>query len=342
MRCKNVCTVPRNSQSVLPKNIPGVIRIAFEACREALKDSGLASSVGEKAVGLALGTAVGGIESTFTQSVASTPGLALVNSPSQLLASVFGLRGPVSTTPAACAAGTMALIYALLQVRHQRAEAMLAGGFDVISDVPFAGFSSLHLLTGDRVRPFDRSRSGFLIGEGAGFVVLESYDSARKRGAKIYGEIRGFGIGSDGYHVIHPHPEAMGLVKAMEDALAMARCSPDEVDYVNSHGTATKANDKAESIALNRVVKPKRKVVTSSLKSILGHTLGAAGAIETIGCLLALKHQCIPPTWNFRENDPECNVDCVPNEPRGAAIKTIIKNSSGFGGTNCSLVLSAC
>jgi 3-oxoacyl-[acyl-carrier-protein] synthase II len=343
MRCKNVCTVPRNGHTALPRNVPELIRIAFEACNEALKDSGLASSIPEKTMGLAVGTAVGGVESTFATSGAALPGLALVNSPSHLLASIFGLNGPVSTTPVACAAGAMALIYAILQIQQNRADAMLAGGFDVVSEVPFAGFSSLHLLTGDRVRPFDRGRTGFLIGEGAGFVVLEKYESARKRGANIYGEIRGFGIGADAHHVIHPHPEAKGLVKAMEDALRMAECSCEDVDYINSHGTATKANDRAESVALNSVVKPKkRKVVTSSLKAILGHTMGAAGAIETIGCLLALKHQCIPPTWNFRENDPECNVDCVPNEPRGAAIKTILKNSSGFGGTNCSLVLSTC
>ena len=343
MRCKNVCTVPRNGHTALPRNVPELIRIAFEACNEALKDSGLTPSIPEKMMGLAVGTAVGGVESTFASSAAALPGLALVNSPSHLLASIFGLNGPVSTTPVACAAGAMALIYAILQIQQNRADAMLAGGFDVVSEVPFAGFSSLHLLTSDRVRPFDRGRSGFLIGEGAGFVVLEKYESARKRGANIYGEIRGFGIGADGYHVIHPHPEAKGLVKAMEDALKMAGCSSGDVDYINSHGTATKANDRAESVALNSVVKPrKRKVVTSSLKAILGHTMGAAGAIETIGCLLALKHQCIPPTWNFRESDPECNVDCVPNEPRGVAIKTILKNSSGFGGTNCSLVLSTC
>jgi 3-oxoacyl-[acyl-carrier-protein] synthase II len=343
MRCKSVCTVPRNSLTVLPRNIPELIRIAFEACNEALKDSGLTAPTPERAMGLAVGTAVGGVESTFANGGAALPGLALVNSPSHLLANIFGLNGPVSTTPVACAAGAMALIYAILQIQQNRADAMLAGGFDVVSEVPFAGFSSLHLLTSDRVRPFDRGRSGFLIGEGAGFVVLEKYESARKRGANIYGEIRGFGIGADGYHVIHPHPEAKGLVRAMEDALKMAECSSEDVDYVNSHGTATKANDRAESVALNSVVKAKkRKVVTSSLKAILGHTMGAAGAIETIGCLLALKNQCIPPTWNFRENDPECNVDCVPNEPRGAAIKTILKNSSGFGGTNCSLVLSTC
>lgn len=343
MRCKNVCTVPTNGRTSLPKNVPEPIRIAFEACNEALKDSGLTIPTPERTMGLAVGTAVGGMETTFSNNGAALPGLALVNSPSHLLASIFGLNGPVSTTPVACAAGAMALIYAILQIQQNRADVMLAGGFDVVSAIPFAGFSSLHLLTGDRVRPFDRGRSGFLIGEGAGFVVLEKYESASKRGANIYGEIRGFGIGADGYHVIHPHPEAKGLVKAMEDALKMAGCSSEDVNYVNSHGTATKANDRAESVALNSVVKPKRhKVVTSSMKAILGHTMGAAGAIETIGCLLALKHQCIPPTWNFRENDPECNVDCVPNEPRGAAIKTILKNSSGFGGTNCSLVLSTC
>jgi 3-oxoacyl-[acyl-carrier-protein] synthase II len=342
MRCKNVCTVPTHGRTTLPKNVPELIRIAFEACHEALHDSGISISNSERTMGLVVGTAVGGVETTFANG-AALQGMALVNTPAHLLANIFGLNGPVSTTPVACAAGAMALIYAMLQIQQNRADVMLAGGFDVVSGIPFAGFSSLHLLTGDRVRPFDRGRSGFLIGEGAGFVVLEKYESARKRGANIYGEVRGFGIGADSHHVIHPHPEARGLVKAMEDALKMAGCSSEDIHYINSHGTATKANDKSESVALNSVIKPKKhKVVTSSLKAILGHTMGAAGAIETIGCLLALKHQCIPPTWNFRETDPECNVDCVPNEPRGAAIKTILKNSSGFGGTNCSLVLSTC
>jgi 3-oxoacyl-[acyl-carrier-protein] synthase II len=342
MRCKNVCRVPRNGSIALPKNVPEIIGIAFEACQEALHDSGLASLTGSKRVGLALGTAVGGVESAYVTGMAGRLP-ALVTSPSQHLADVFGLTGPVSSIPVACAAGAMALIYGVLQLRQNRADVMLAGGFDVISEVPFAGFSSLHLLTSDRVRPFDRRRSGFLIGEGAGFVVMETLESARKRNAHIYGEIRGFGIGADGYHVIHPHPEAAGLIKAMKDALRQARCGVEEVDYVNSHGTATKANDKAESLAMNSVLRPTgRKVTTSSFKAVLGHTMGAAGAIETIGCLLALKHQCIPPTWNFQEIDPECNVDCVPNEPRRAAVKTIVKNSSGFGGTNCSLVLSSC
>jgi len=344
MKCKSVCRVKSNNQSSLPKNVPEIISIAFEACKEALEDSGLASCVVEKNIGLALGTAVGGVESAFANGlVGASPGFSVVNSPSNLLATIFGLRGPVSNVPVACAAGAMALIYGILQIQQERAEAMIAGGFDVISEVPFAGFSSLHLLTDDKVRPFDRRRSGFLIGEGAGFVILEKLESARKRNAQVYGEVRGFGIGADVYHVIHPHPEASGLIKAMEDALRMAGCSSEDVDYVNSHGTATKANDKVESFALNSVMRCNgRRATTSSFKSVLGHTMGAAGAIETIGCLLALKSQCIPPTWNFRERDPECNVDCVPNTPRDAKLRTIIKNSSGFGGTNCSLVLSTC
>jgi 3-oxoacyl-[acyl-carrier-protein] synthase II len=352
MRCKHVCTVPQtqlarpkeigvNGNGHLSRKVPESVRFAYEACAEALADSGITVTP-DLRVGLALGTAVGGLESNFSTS-SKTHELGMVHSPAQLLASLFEMTGPVSTISVACAAGSMSLIYAALQLKRKRTDVMLAGGFDVISEVPFAGFSSLHLLTPDAVRPFDRSRSGFLIGEGAGIVVLETLESAQKRNAAIYAEIRGFGVSADGYHVIHPQPEARGLIQSMSNALQMAGCSPDEVDYVNSHGTATRANDKSESQALNFLKPAKgRKVITSSLKAVLGHTMGAAGAIETIGCLLALKHQCIPPTWNFRDIDPECNVDCVPNEPRRTPIKTILKNSSGFGGTNCSLLLSGC
>lgn len=342
MRCKLVCRVPGNGNGAKPENGADTGRIAVDSCREALSDAGIQTGPNIR-IGMAVGTAMGGFDTGVNYSKIAVPELALVNSPAHFLARTFAVTGPVSAVPAACAAGSIAIVYAMLQLQQGRADAMLAGGFDTISDVPFAGFSSLHLLTGDRVRPFDRGRSGFLIGEGAGFVVLETLESAAKRGAEVYAEIRGFGLGADSFHVIHPHPQAEGLIRAMKGAMKMARCRPEEIDYVNSHGTATKANDKSESLALNAGLNGKgRKIVTSSFKAVLGHTMGAAGAIETIGCLLAIKHKCIPPTWNFQEADPECNVDCVPNVPRPMAVKTVIKNSSGFGGTNCSLLLSAC
>jgi 3-oxoacyl-[acyl-carrier-protein] synthase II len=343
MRCRSVCRVPRRTKATAPDSSFDTGQIAVDACQEALSDAGIAPAVSRMRVGIVVGTAMGGFDTGVNYGAARVPELALINSPAHLLARAFFLTGPVSAVPAACAAGSVAIVYAMLQLQQHRADAMLAGGFDTISDVPFAGFSSLHLLTNDCVRPFDRGRTGFLIGEGAGFLVLETLVSARKRKAQIYAEIRGFGLGADSYHVVHPHPEAQGLLSAMKCALKMGRCRVEDVDYVNSHGTATKANDKSESLALNVGLRPNgRKVVTSSFKSVLGHTMGAAGAIETIGCLLALKHRCVPPTWNFQEADPECDIDCVPNEPRPMVLKTIIKNSSGFGGTNCSLLLATC
>jgi 3-oxoacyl-[acyl-carrier-protein] synthase II len=263
--------------------------------------------------------------------------------PARVIAETYLLSGPVSTLAAACAAGGIAIASAFLQIQGGRAEVMLAGGTDSVAQVPYAGFSSLNVLTDDRVRPFDRNRSGFLIGEGAGMLILETLQNAQRRKAHIYAEIRGFGISADAYHVVHPHPEAKGLISAIRKALEMASCHADAVDYINAHGTATSANDKAECLAMSAALnREKRNVCTSSFKAVLGHTMGAAGAIETVGCILALRNQCIPPTWNFQEVDPECNVDCVPNLPRAARLGMILKNSSGFGGSNCCLALSAC
>lgn len=341
LRCTQVCCVPGQTKLRKTAKMPKAVRFILTAAQEALRDSGLDRSREGLRIGVTLGTAVGGVESC----IGSGPLLMqdLVQ-PANVLAEHFGLSGPVSTVPVACAAGAMALIQAFMQIQNDRADIALAGGFDEVSEVPFAGFLSLHVLTNDRIRPFDRNRTGFLIGEGAGILVLERLEAAQKRGAHIYGEIRGFGISSDAFHVVHPHPQAHGLIQAMTDALKMAKCEPDDIAYVNSHGTATKVNDTAEVRALKSVFTPKngKRIVTSSFKSVLGHTMGAAGAIETIGCLLSLRRQTIAPTWNFEELDPECDVDCVPNRARKSVLNTIMKNSSGFGGTNCSIVLSAC
>jgi 3-oxoacyl-[acyl-carrier-protein] synthase II len=341
LRCTRVCCVPGQTKLRRTAKTPNAVRFTLSAAQEALHDSGLDRCRKGLRIGVTLGTAVGGVESCIEGGPLLMQDLV---QPANVVAEHFALSGPVSTVPVACAAGAMALIHAFMHIQNNRADVVLAGGFDEVSEIPFAGFLSLHVLTNDLIRPFDRNRTGFLIGEGAGILVLERLEAAQKRGAHIYGEVRGFGISSDAFHVIHPHPQAHGLIQAMTDALKMADCEPDDITYVNSHGTATKLNDTAESRALKSVFAPKngKKIVTSSFKSVLGHTMGAAGAIETIGCLLSLRHQTIAPTWNFEEMDPECDVDCVPNRPRTSALNTIMKNSSGFGGTNCSLVLSTC
>ena len=337
--CKKVCAVEKQALPKSRTKVPDEILFALEASREALTEAGLDTQGHKYRIGLALGSVVGAGVSTFKNGIPIPP--THQYDPVHVLSKQLGLTGPLLSVPAACAAGVLSIVQAMLMIQDGRADVMLAGGFDALAEVSFAGFSSLNLLTKDCVRPFDRDRSGFFLAEGAGVLAIESLESAQKRNASIYGEIRGFGLGADAFHVIHPHPKAEGLIKAMVDALNMAGCIVDEVDYVNSHGTATRVNDKSESLALNALFSQKSaNTPTSSFKSVLGHTMGAAGAIETIGCLLALKHKTMPPTWNFQTKDPECEVDCIPNCPRETSVRTIVKNSSGFGGTNGSLVIS--
>lgn len=339
MRCRKVCSVFATGAREKQEMGNDVLFFALEAVREAWTDAGFSDDQRPRHVGITLGTAVGGAETSLMSSASCAPEPG--QTPAQFISRILGLSGPVVTLPVACAAGAMALVHGALQIEYGRADAMLVVGADSVSAVPYAGFSSLNVLTDDRIRPFDRNRSGFFIAEGAGALVLERMDDAQRRGALIYGEVKGFGLSADAYHIVHPHPGSKGLIASMSHALRMAGCSPDDVDYINAHGTATIANDRSECIAM-RTVFSSRSIPTSSYKAVLGHTMGAAGAIETVGCLLALHHQLIPPTWNFESPDPECPIDCVPNEARAAPLRTILKNSSGFGGSNCSLLIGRC
>jgi len=343
MRCRKVCLVPslRSNGNGQPCQFTSIL---LQASREAWQDAGLRNGSREMCVGVALGTAEGSSRAQLElRENSGTRSLHGRHMPAAALIQEFQLDGPVCILPVACAAGGMAIISACLQIQNGRAQVMMAAGADSLSRVPYAGFSSLRVLTADCTRPFDRGRSGFLLGEGAGVLILESLANARKRGANIYAEVTGFGLGADAHHIVHPHPQAQGLVGAMNGALRMSGCAPEEIDYVNAHGTATVVNDRAECIAMRQVFRNRsHQTPTSSLKSVLGHTMGAAGVIETIGCLLAMQHHCIPPTWNFEEPDPECDVDCVPNRPRPSKLRTVMKNSAGFGGSNCSLVFAAC
>jgi len=224
---------------------------------------------------------------------------------------------------------------------------MVAGGAEAaISHLAFSGFSAARALSlrNDQPekasRPFDLERDGFVMGEGAGVVILESLDHAQSRGAQIYGEIVGYGMSGDAYHMTAPDPEGLGAVYSMQRALKSAGITPEQIDYINAHGTSTEYNDKIETIAIKKVLgEHAYKVAISSTKSMTGHLLGAAGAIELIATLLIIKHQRIHPTINYEYPDPECDLDYVPNKSRSCKVETAMSNSFGFGGTNATLVI---
>lgn len=321
-------------------------QFAVAAGRMALEEAGETSA--SKSVGVCMGTTMADIrslESCSEEWVKSGPetinARILQQYPSsQMAAKVarqFGLRGPNLMIPTACAAGNYAIGYASDLIKMGKAEAMLAGGADPFSRIAFTGFSRLLALSPDKCRPFDKNRKGTLVGEGAGVVYLETLESARNRGANILAEVLGYGLSCDGRHMTIPNSD--GVAKVMLRALSESGVSADEVDYISAHGTGTPANDKSESAAINTVFGG-RKVKVSSIKSMLGHTMGAASALEFISCVLALNSGKIPPTINFSEADEECVVDCVPNSPEAVAANCVVNNSFAFGGNNASLLLN--
>jgi 3-oxoacyl-[acyl-carrier-protein] synthase II len=250
------------------------------------------------------------------------------------------LNGDNLIIPNACAAGNFAIGYAYDLIQSGRLDYALTGGVDPFSRLAFTGFNRLLAVAPEKVRPFDKCRKGIMVGEGAGIVFIESLESALARNANIYAEIIGYGVSCDAYHITTPHPQAKGVLIAMERALENAGITVDDVDYVSPHGTGTKANDKAETYALKTFFGDRYKQVpASSIKSMLGHTMGAASAIEAATCALILKNGIIPPTINYEEPDPECDLDCVPNEARKKEMSIVLNNAYAFGGNNSSLVL---
>jgi len=213
---------------------------------------------------------------------------------------------------------------------------VLAGGYDALSEMVFVGFDSLQASTPEKCRPFDRHRTGMVLGEGAAMLALENLESANDRRAPILAEIIGYGISTDNFHITQPNPSGIGPRQAMERALANAKASAKEVDYINAHGTATVFNDAAEGKAISTLF---NGVPVSSTKSMMGHSLGAAGAIEAIVCLLALQHQFLPSNINFGESDDDLDLNIVANEARPAPVRTVLSNSFGFGGTNASILM---
>jgi len=246
----------------------------------------------------------------------------------------FGINAPAQVIANACASGTNAIGHAFNAIRTGRYQRILAGGYDALSELVFVGFDSLQAATPEKCRPFDSNRSGMVLGEGAALFALEEFESARRRGAEILGEIIGYGISTDNHHLTQPNPDGSGPRRAMEQALAQAELKPKQVGYINAHGTATVLNDTAEGKAIIELF---GEVPVSSTKSMMGHSLGAAGAIEAVVSLLALQHQFLPPNINFREAELSLNI--VANQPRDAQFDCAVSNSFGFGGTNATIVL---
>jgi len=271
----------------------------------------------------------------------------IVNEAAGQVAIVFGFKGPNSCVATACASGAQAIGDAFKIIQRGQAEIMATGGTEsCITPLGFGGFCSLKALSTRNnepekaSRPFDRERDGFLMAEGSGVVILEELEHARKRGAKIYAEMVGYGMSCDAYHITAPDPSGDGAARAMQEALKDARLNPEDVSYINAHGTSTKLNDKVETLAIKLALgSHAKKIMVSSTKSMTGHLLGAAGGVEfAISCLSA-KHNIVPPTTNYEYPDPDCDLDYVPNTTRKAEVNVVMSNSLGFGGHNATLVV---
>jgi 3-oxoacyl-[acyl-carrier-protein] synthase II len=271
----------------------------------------------------------------------------IVNMASGQISISLGLKGPNSAVVTACASGNHAIGDALRIIQRGEADIMVCGGAEAaLTKMGFGGFCALKALSTRNddpehaSRPFDKNRDGFVMGEGAGVVVLEEMGQAIKRNAHIYGEMLGYGMSGDAYHMTAPDPEADGAIRCMRASLKDAGIKPEDVDYINAHGTSTLYNDKIETLAIKKVFGDhSKKVAVSSTKSVMGHLLGAAGGVELIACALAMQEGIIPPTVNYETPDPECDLDYVPNQPRAAKLNICMSNSLGFGGHNATLII---
>lgn len=258
------------------------------------------------------------------------------------VASELGIAGETMMIPTACAAGNYAIAHASDVLRARRADIMLAGGADCFSRITYTGFARLGAIAPDVCQPFDRNRRGMVPGEGAAFLLLERKEHAVARGARIYCEVAGYGLSCDAHHMTAAHPQGEGASRAMLAALKQSGIPAEDVDYISAHGTGTPTNDRLETIAMKRTFgELVYRIPVSSVKSMLGHTMGAASAIEAAVCALAIVHHQIPPTMNLQEQDPECDLDFVPNQARKCNVKVAMNNAYAFGGNNSSLVFTA-
>ena len=256
------------------------------------------------------------------------------------LSNFFGFYGPKTTFMTACSSGATALGNGRDWLVRGMARAVLAGGTEPICRMTYTAFNALRAVDPEYCKPFAKNRAGLTLGEGAGFVVLETLDRARARGAKIYAEFLGYGLSGDAHHMTAPAPDGSGAARAMRAALYDAGLNPEQIDYINAHGTGTPANDAVETRAIKEVWGPRAyDLPVSSTKSMIGHTLGAAGALEAVACVLAINHDFIPPTIHHLEPDPECDLDYVSQGARPARLDAVLSNSFAFGGNNTSIVI---
>jgi len=294
-------------------------------------------------VAIVLGTAIGAVEEGERALAGDAPGrrlgAALYDAPAHALARWLSCRGAVITVSTACASGATALAVGADLLRSGEADAVVAGGYDILCRFVMRGFNALRALTCDEIRPFDRRRSGLLLGEAAALVLLRrSSEVSRPR----LGMLLGYGSASDAFHISAPDPQGRGVERASRAALAQAGLQADEIDFVSAHGTATPLNDRVETAALKRVLGARAQAIpVNSIKASLGHTMGAAAVLEAIMCLLAGRHGLIPPTLNLEDPDPECDLDYVRGSARAARSRRSLSTSLGFGGCNAALVLEA-
>ena len=255
------------------------------------------------------------------------------------IANLYGFRGPRSTIATACSSSATAIGYGADLIRSGGADVVIAGGAESLSELTFSGFNALRSVDRSTCRPFDKHREGLVLGECGSILVLESQRRAEVHGIPGYAQVLGYGICADAYHMTSPDPQGDGAERSMANALKSAGVSPEAVDYINAHGTGTPINDRVETIAIKRFFgKKSESIPVSSIKSALGHCLGAAGAVEAVATILALYHGVLPPTLNYQEPDPDCDLDYVPNEARVADIQVALSNSFAFGGNNTTLV----
>ena len=343
------------------KKMDTFIHYAMAAAHFAMEDSGLpVTDANRERVAVVVGSGIGGlpliedmqrkyVESGNNPKIISPffiTGL-IVNEAGGNISIKYGLKGPNLATVTACTTGAHAVGEAYRMIQYGDADAAIAGGTEsVITPLAVGGFAVMRALSTRNndpehaSRPWDKDRDGFVMGEGAGLVVLEEMEAAKKRGARIYAELVGYGMSGDAYHIAAPSQDGDGPARVMRNALADAEMNAEEIDYINAHGTSTPMGDRVETMAVKAVFGAHaKKLAVSSTKSMTGHLLGAAGGLETGICALAVYHQVIPPTTNYVTPDPECDLDYVPNTARKAPLRGVLSNSFGFGGTNGCLIL---
>jgi len=334
------------------------IHLGMAAGIQAVKDSGLeVTEANAEQIGVHIGSGIGGLNTMegATKTIIEkghrriTPfyiPMSIINMISGNLSILYGMKGPNLAMVTACATATHAIGDAARLIEYGDADVMVAGGAEsAVTPTGMAGFGNAKALStrnddpATASRPWDKDRDGFVLGEGAGVVVLEEYEFAKKRGARIYCELAGFGMSGDAYHMTSPSEGGEGAARCMRNAMRNAGINSDEIEYVNAHGTSTPQGDRAETMAAKAAFGDHaRKLAMSSTKSMTGHLLGAAGGVEAIYTALAIHHQVAPPTINIFTPDPECDLDYVPNTPREMSIRAALSNSFGFGGTNGTLV----